>query len=122
MKGEVSWFLQVVAVHDCSSIYRVPLLLQEQGVLEFFLKRLEIQVVQTRPSYLHKWRNLAERSVQWNPSEMGTPFFPSCMHFHDVGTPLIWTLTPFISPRSHILYTACLAVCLSLHHPSYFYL
>jgi CTP synthase len=52
---------QVVAVHDCSSIYRVPLLLQEQGVLEFFLKRLEIQVVQTRPSYLHKWRNLAER-------------------------------------------------------------
>jgi CTP synthase len=53
--------LQVVAVHDCSSIYRVPLLLQEQGVLEFFLKRLEIPPVETRRSYLHKWRNLADR-------------------------------------------------------------
>jgi CTP synthase len=51
----------VVAVHDCSSIYRVPLLLQEQGVLEFFLKRLEIPPVETRRSYLHKWRNLADR-------------------------------------------------------------
>ena len=60
----------MVAVHDCSSIYRVPLLLQEQGVLEFFLKRLEIPVLHTRPSYLHKWKNLADRSVQWSPSLM----------------------------------------------------
>ena len=53
--------LQVVAVQDCSSIYRVPLLLQDQGVLEFFLKRLEMPTVIARHGYLHKWRNLADR-------------------------------------------------------------
>jgi CTP synthase len=52
---------QVVAVHDCSSIYRVPLLLLEQEVLSFFLKRLEISPLTTQHDYLHKWRNLADR-------------------------------------------------------------
>lgn len=55
---------QVVAVHDCSSIYRVPLLLQEQEVLEFFLKRLEIpkHIAQhNSDGFLRKWRNLADR-------------------------------------------------------------
>ena len=50
-------------MHDCSSIYRVPLLLQEQGVLEFFLERLKITSLETQHSYLHKWRNLADRCV-----------------------------------------------------------
>lgn len=61
---------QVVAVHDCSSIYRVPLLLQEQEVLEFFLKRLEIPKTVTQHNsdgFLRKWRNLADRCAVTSP-------------------------------------------------------
>ena len=33
---------QVIAVHDCSSVYAVPLLLLEQGVGDYLLNRLHI--------------------------------------------------------------------------------
>ena len=53
---------QVVSVHDVSSIYRVPLLLEEQNVLKFLVKRLDLPVTTpTSVRYLHKWRNLADR-------------------------------------------------------------
>lgn len=53
---------QVVAVHDCSSIYRVPLLLEKQGVLRYLVKRLELPSPTPRtPIFLHKWKNLADR-------------------------------------------------------------
>lgn len=58
------FILQVVAVHDLSSIYRVPLLLEEQGVLKFLLKRLDISHTSPISShYLHKWKNLSDRYV-----------------------------------------------------------
>ena len=53
---------QVVAVHDLSSVYRVPLLLEKQGVLNFLLKRLKIPIPSpTSSKYLLKWKNLADR-------------------------------------------------------------
>lgn len=33
---------QVVGVHDVSSVYHVPLLLQAQGIVDFFTKRLSL--------------------------------------------------------------------------------
>ncbi|KAL5457407.1 hypothetical protein EMCRGX_G034659 [Ephydatia muelleri] len=53
---------QVVSVHDCSSIYRVPLLLNEQGVLSYLIKRLDLpQISGKTQHYLHQWKNLADR-------------------------------------------------------------
>lgn len=33
---------QVICVHDVSFIYQVPLLLEEQGVVNYFLQRLDL--------------------------------------------------------------------------------
>lgn len=53
---------QVVAVHDCSSVYRVPLLLEQQNVLKLLIKRLGIPIASPRPSrFLYMWKNLADR-------------------------------------------------------------
>lgn len=54
---------QVVAIHDCTSIYRVPLLLKQQAVLDFIIKRLELPIKTgtSSPQTIYKWRNLAER-------------------------------------------------------------
>jgi len=56
------FFYQVVAVHDLKSIYRVPLLLENQGVMQFFVERLKLPVNMANFS-LRKWRNLADRRV-----------------------------------------------------------
>jgi len=54
---------QVVGVHDVSSIYRVPLLLEDQQVVDFLADRLHIPLPTTRPPrFLLKWRELADRS------------------------------------------------------------
>jgi CTP synthase len=38
---------QVLAVHDVSSLYHVPLLLKDQGLVSFLTKRLKLDVVKT---------------------------------------------------------------------------
>ena len=56
---------KVVAVHDVTSIYRVPLLLEQQSVLKFLVKRLGIPITTPRtPHYLYKWKNLADRYTE----------------------------------------------------------
>jgi CTP synthase len=53
---------QIVAVQDCSSIYRVPLLLEKQSVLKFLAKHLGLSP-HTPPQsrFLYMWKNLADR-------------------------------------------------------------
>ncbi|CAL7938966.1 unnamed protein product [Xylocopa violacea] len=52
---------QVITIHDLSSIYRVPLLLESQGVIEFLNDRLQLNISMPRPRYfMRKWRNLAD--------------------------------------------------------------
>lgn len=52
----------VISVPDCSSIYRVPLLLEQQGVLRFLHKRLSLPDSVSPPSVLlRKWKNLSDR-------------------------------------------------------------
>ncbi|XP_047345064.1 CTP synthase isoform X1 [Vespa velutina] len=53
---------QVITIHDLSSIYRVPLLLENQGVIEFLNDRLQLNISMPRPRYfMRKWKDLADR-------------------------------------------------------------
>lgn len=53
---------QVITIHDLSSIYRVPLLLESQGVIEFLNDRLQLNIGLPRTKYfMRKWRDLADR-------------------------------------------------------------
>ncbi|EQB77138.1 CTP synthase 1 [Camelus ferus] len=57
----VSLVPQVICVHDVSSIYRVPLLLEEQGVVDYFLRRLDLPVERQSRKMLMKWKEMADR-------------------------------------------------------------
>ncbi len=67
MKEKISDFChvdpeQVICIHDRSSIYRVPLALEEQGLAEYFAKRLDLSLPNPSAKRLMwKWRDLAER-------------------------------------------------------------
>ncbi|XP_076297812.1 CTP synthase-like isoform X1 [Lasioglossum baleicum] len=53
---------QVITIHDLSSIYRVPLLMVSQGVIEFLNDRLQLNIGVPRPRcFMRKWRELADR-------------------------------------------------------------
>ncbi|XP_043289276.1 CTP synthase [Venturia canescens] len=53
---------QVITIHDLSSIYRVPLLMESQGIIEFLNDRLQLNISMPRPRpFMKKWRDLAER-------------------------------------------------------------
>lgn len=53
---------QVIGVRDVSCVYRVPLVLQDEGLVEFFKKRLNLDVPPRQPKQLlSKWRVLADR-------------------------------------------------------------
>lgn len=52
---------QVICVHDVSSIYRVPLLLEEQGVVDYFLRRLDLPIERQPRKMLMKWKEMADR-------------------------------------------------------------
>jgi CTP synthase len=56
---------QVFGVHDVSSVYHVPLLLQSQGIVDYLRKRLNLpalniskQMVQTGESLQKRWKDL----------------------------------------------------------------
>ena len=59
---------QVFGVHDLSSVYRVPLLLKSQGILEYLTKRLKLDQVHLTKAMLEKgqilerrWRDLTNK-------------------------------------------------------------
>uniref|UniRef100_A0A8C7IXN5 CTP synthase n=1 Tax=Oncorhynchus kisutch TaxID=8019 RepID=A0A8C7IXN5_ONCKI len=67
VKEKISMFChvepeQVICVADVSSIYRVPLLLEDQGVVGYFCQRLDLPI-ETRPrKMLTKWKEMSDRS------------------------------------------------------------
>uniref|UniRef100_A0A8C2PZH6 CTP synthase n=1 Tax=Cyprinus carpio TaxID=7962 RepID=A0A8C2PZH6_CYPCA len=67
VKEKISMFChvepeQVICVHDVSSIYRVPLLLENQGVVGYFCRRLNLPI-ETKPrKMLAKWKEMSDRS------------------------------------------------------------
>ncbi|XP_010789350.1 CTP synthase 1-like, partial [Notothenia coriiceps] len=66
VKDKISMFChvepeQVICVHDVSSIYKVPLLLEQQGVCGFLTRRLNMPM-ETRPRrMLTKWKEMSDR-------------------------------------------------------------
>ncbi|XP_073837499.1 CTP synthase isoform X1 [Musca autumnalis] len=54
---------QVICIHDLSSIYHVPLLMEQNGVIEFLNERLQLNIQPSkREKCLQKWKDLARRS------------------------------------------------------------
>ena len=49
---------QVLAVHDVSSLYHVPLLLKDQGLVSFLTKRLKLDLVKTDDVRLGRGKKL----------------------------------------------------------------
>ncbi|XP_072316037.1 CTP synthase 1b [Eucyclogobius newberryi] len=67
VKEKISMFChveptQVICVQDVSSVYRVPLLLEEQGVVSYFCTRLDLPVEMRPRKILSKWKEMADRS------------------------------------------------------------
>lgn len=67
VKNKISNFCHVapehvICVHDLSSIYHVPLLMESHGIIEYLKERLQLNIPTTRPNKnLHRWRDLARR-------------------------------------------------------------
>jgi len=52
----------VICIHDCTSIFRVPLMLEEQNLVEFFTERLQLNIPLPRPRrLLQPWKELADK-------------------------------------------------------------
>lgn len=65
VKEKISMFChvdpdQVICIHDVSSIYRVPLLLEEQGMVKYFKERLDLPISDSS-NLLFKWKAMADR-------------------------------------------------------------
>ncbi|XP_011501043.1 PREDICTED: CTP synthase [Ceratosolen solmsi marchali] len=56
---------QVITIHDLSSIYRVPLLMKDQGIIEYLNERLQLNIqMPLQVTFMETWRNLAEHVDQ----------------------------------------------------------
>ncbi|XP_073702854.1 CTP synthase 1b [Garra rufa] len=53
---------QVICIHDVSSIYRVPLLLEDQGIVDYFCHRLNLPIEMRPRKMLTKWKEMSDRS------------------------------------------------------------
>uniref|UniRef100_I3KGX7 CTP synthase n=1 Tax=Oreochromis niloticus TaxID=8128 RepID=I3KGX7_ORENI len=67
VKEKISMFChveptQVICVHDVSSIYRVPLLLEDQGVVSYLCERLNLPIEMRPRKMFTKWKEMADRS------------------------------------------------------------
>uniref|UniRef100_A0A3Q2VX67 CTP synthase n=1 Tax=Haplochromis burtoni TaxID=8153 RepID=A0A3Q2VX67_HAPBU len=67
VKEKISMFChveptQVICVHDVSSIYRVPLLLEDQGVVRYLCERLNLPIEMRPRKMFTKWKEMADRS------------------------------------------------------------
>ncbi|XP_069061136.1 CTP synthase 2 isoform X2 [Pleurodeles waltl] len=66
VKEKISMFChvepeQVIFVHDVSSTYRVPVLLEEQGIITYFKQRLNLPIDEQPSDLLFKWKRMADR-------------------------------------------------------------
>uniref|UniRef100_A0A6M2DSW7 CTP synthase n=1 Tax=Xenopsylla cheopis TaxID=163159 RepID=A0A6M2DSW7_XENCH len=56
---------EVICIHDLTSIYHVPILLESQGIVEYFKERLQLDLPLPRPNrFMQKWYDLAKRVDQ----------------------------------------------------------
>uniref|UniRef100_A0A667XVC9 CTP synthase n=1 Tax=Myripristis murdjan TaxID=586833 RepID=A0A667XVC9_9TELE len=67
VKEKISMFChvepeQVICVHDVACIYRVPLLLEDQGVVGYLSRRLKMPIEAQPRKLLTKWKEMSDRS------------------------------------------------------------
>ncbi|XP_044064664.1 CTP synthase 1-like isoform X2 [Siniperca chuatsi] len=67
VKEKISMFChveptQVICVQDVSSVYKVPLLLEDQGVVSYLYQRLNLPIEMRPRKMLTKWKKMADRS------------------------------------------------------------
>ena len=55
---------QVISVHDCRTLYDVPLLLQEQNIIQIISEKLQLGVHVSSRNALSKWQALSQRFVE----------------------------------------------------------
>lgn len=72
---------QVVGVHDVTSVYHVPLLLQSQGIVDYLRKRLNLPALKITEEMISKGLSL---SVKWKSMTKG----------YVLVSPVSWTLPP----------------------------
>lgn len=83
VKEKISMFChvepeQVICVHDVSSIYRVPLLLESQGVVSYLSRRLNMPIEAQPRKMLTKWKEMSDRWALAPPLS-ALPRFPARM-------------------------------------------
>ena len=52
---------KVINIHDCPTIYHVPLVLRQQGIVEMLNERLCLGMAVPK-KFMKKWKNLAEKA------------------------------------------------------------
>ena len=52
---------QVIGVHNCHSVYHVPLLLRQQGLIKLLKKRLQLDAIHVNAAQTAKGSSLLER-------------------------------------------------------------
>ncbi|KIY45044.1 CTP synthase [Fistulina hepatica ATCC 64428] len=65
-KDKISMFChvsseQVIGVHDVTSVYHVPLLLESQGIVQFLTRRLKLDKVNMTPAMIARGESLSKR-------------------------------------------------------------
>ena len=60
---------QVLGVHDVNSVYHVPLLLQDQGIVKFLSKRLKLDTIHISDDRILQGKDLAKR---WRDLTIGS--------------------------------------------------
>nr|XP_044996888.1 CTP synthase 2 isoform X4 [Jaculus jaculus] len=66
VKEKISMFChvnpeQVICIHDVSSTYRVPVLLEEQGIIKYFKERLDLPICGYSSYLFSNWKCMADR-------------------------------------------------------------
>ncbi|KAI9203507.1 CTP synthase N-terminus-domain-containing protein [Polychytrium aggregatum] len=73
IQGKISMFCHVspknvMAVHDCKSIYHVPLLLHQQGIIDVIEEKFNIKPIPNpaAQALFTKWKQLADRNTRYD--------------------------------------------------------
>ena len=56
------FFPQVINVPDCPTVYHVPLMLRQQGLVHELTERLGLSMRVPKKKFMQKWKELANRA------------------------------------------------------------